>query len=100
MLVCGLIGATSMGIFNFLMIYDGIMCAKKYAKLAWGNVEGEEKKELVRQLTEEMGMEMGKTAEQGKKLVKQLTGAGQAIVKQLTGSGSNLVRQMSEGYQM
>merc|ERR1719510_2168007 len=79
-----------MGIFNFLMIYDGIMCAKKYAKLAWGNVEGEEKKELVRQLTEDNSMV--KNAEQARKLVKQLTGAGQEIVKQLTGSGSNLVR--------
>merc|ERR1719510_1335344 len=59
-----------MGIFNFLMIFDGIMCAKKYAKLAWGNVKGEEKKELVRQLTEENGI--GFQAERGRKLVKQL----------------------------
>lgn len=95
MLACGLVGATLMLLFNILMIYDGILCAMKYYKLAWGNVKEEEKKELVRQLTAELGL--GNNAEKGKKLVKQLTGTGKQIVKQLTGSGANLVRQLTGG---
>lgn len=91
MLVCGLIGSTCMMLFSILKVYDSFRCAIKYSKLAWGNVEKEEKKELVRQLTQEMGS----SAEQGKKLVKQLTGTGNQLIKQLTGSGSSLIRQLT-----
>merc|ERR1711881_303579 len=52
-----IIGGICMAIFNFMMINNAIITGRKYWKLCWGTVTAEERKELVRQLTQEAATE-------------------------------------------
>merc|ERR1712020_798933 len=65
------IGGASMSFYNYLMIFDGFSTCKKYIDLAYANLAEDERKELVKQLTQENPLD-NKT--ERAKLVKQLTG--------------------------